>query len=241
MNEANNFQIAENPPLVIPDVSNCPFSIVFNEDCVQGLKRFADNYFDLAIVDPPYGINRLEMSWTAQSNSNNGKSQADSSKWASYEIKKWDNERPTKEYWYELKRVSKNQIVWGANYFPEFFTENMGVVFWDKIRSIDVKFSHGELAFTTFGGFTRKFPYNPEKYNKERWHPTQKPIALYDYLLREFAKDGDLILDTHLGSGSSRIAANKGGFNFIGFEIDKEYYEKQEKRFKNFTAQQRLF
>ena len=241
MNEVNNFQIAENPPLVIPDVSNCPFSIVYNEDCVQGLKRFADKYFDLAIVDPPYGINRLEMSWTAQSNSNNGKSQADSSKWASYEIKKWDNERPTKEYWNELKRVSKNQIVWGANYFPEFFTENMGVVFWDKIRSIDVKFSHGELAFTTFGGFTRKFPYNPEKYNKERWHPTQKPVALYDYLLREFAKDGDLILDTHLGSGASRISCVKNKYSFVGFEIDKQYFDEQEKRFKNFTAQQRLF
>jgi len=216
-------------------------SVVYNEDCVEGLKRFSDNHFDLAIVDPPYGINRLEMSWTAQSNSNNGKSQADSSKWASYEIKKWDNERPTKEYWNELKRVSKNQIVWGANYFPEFFTDNMGVVFWDKIRSIDVKFSHGELAFTTFGGFTRKFPYNPEKYNKERWHPTQKPIALYDYLLREFAKEGDLILDTHLGSGSSRIAAYKGGFDFVGFEIDQEYYEKQEKRFNDFKSQLRLF
>ena len=241
MNEVNNFQIAENPPLVIPDVSNCPFSIVYNEDCMQGLKRFADKYFDLAIVDPPYGINRLEMSWTAQSNSNNGKSQADSSKWASYEIKKWDNERPTKEYWNELKRVSKNQIVWGANYFPEFFTENMGVVFWDKIRSIDVKFSHGELAFTTFGGFTRKFPYNPEKYNKERWHPTQKPVALYDYLLREFAKDGDLILDTHLGSGASRISCVKNKYSFVGFEIDKQYFDEQEKRFKNFTAQQRLF
>jgi len=241
MNEANNLQLPTNPPLVIPDVSNCPFSIVFNEDCVQGLKRFADKYFDLAIVDPPYGINRLEMSWTAQSNSNNGKSQADSSKWASYEIKKWDNERPTKEYWNELKRVSKNQIVWGANYFPEFFTENMGVVFWDKIRSIDVKFSHGELAFTTFGGFTRKFPYNPEKYNKERWHPTQKPVALYDYLLREFAKDGDLILDTHLGSGASRISCVKNKYSFVGFEIDKQYFDEQEKRFKNFTAQQRLF
>jgi site-specific DNA-methyltransferase (adenine-specific) len=195
----------------------------------------------LAIVDPPYGINRLEMSWTAQSNSNNGKSQADSSKWASYEIKKWDNERPTKEYWIELKRVSKNQIVWGANYFPEFFTDNMGVVFWDKIRSIDVKFSHGELAFTTFGGFTRKFPYNPEKYNKERWHPTQKPVALYDYLLREFAKEGDVILDTHLGSGASRISCSKNKYSFVGFEIDEQYYNEQEKRFKNFTAQQRLF
>jgi len=241
MNEANNLQLPTNPPLVIPDVSNCPFSIVYKEDCMQGLKRFADKYFDLAIVDPPYGINRLEMSWTAQSNSNNGKSQADSSKWASYEIKKWDNERPTKEYWNELKRVSKNQIVWGANYFPEFFTENMGVVFWDKIRSIDVKFSHGELAFTTFGGFTRKFPYNPEKYNKERWHPTQKPVALYDYLLREFAKDGDLILDTHLGSGASRISCVKNKYSFVGFEIDKQYFDEQEKRFKNFTAQQRLF
>lgn len=215
-------------------------SEAYNIDCVDGMKKYPDGYFSLAIVDPPYGINRLEMSWTAQSNSNNGKSQADSSKWASYEIKKWDNQRPTQEYWNELKRVSKNQIVWGANYFPEFFTDSMGVVFWDKIRSIDVKFSHGELAFTTFGGYTRKFPYNPEKYNKQRFHPTQKPIALYEYLLREFAKQGDIILDTHLGSGASRIACF-GKFDFVGFEIDEDYFNKQEKFFNEQTCQTKMF
>ena len=215
-------------------------SEAYNENCIDVMKRYPNEYFDLAIVDPPYGINRLEMSWTAQSNSNNGKSQAESSKWASYEIKKWDNERPTAEYWAELKRVSKNQIVWGANYFPEFFTQTMGVVFWDKIRSIDVKFSHGEVAFTTFGGFTRKFPYNPEKYNTDRFHPTQKPIALYNYLLREFAKEGNKILDTHLGSGASRIACyNK--FDFVGCEIDEDYFTKQETFFSNKTAQTKLW
>ena len=240
--EKNNVQIDnQNGNSTKPLLPAVPSSEVYLEDCVKALKRYADNHFDLAIVDPPYGINRLEMSWTAQSNSNNGKSQAESSKWASYEIKKWDNERPPLEYWEELKRVSKNQIVWGANYFPEFFTYNMGVVFWDKIRSIDVKFSHGELAFTTFGGFTRKFPYNPEKYNKERWHPTQKPVALYDYLLREFAKKGNLILDTHLGSGASRISCYKNGYDFVGIEIDADYYNEQEKRFNDFKSQLRLF
>jgi len=213
-----------------------PFLSLFHADCMEIMKQYPDKYFDLAIVDPPYGINRLEMSWTAQSNSNNGKSQADSSKWASYEIKKWDNQRPSIEYWDELKRVSKNQIVWGANYFPEFFTENMGVVFWDKIRSIDVKFSHGELAFTTFGGYTRKFPYNPEKYNKQRFHPTQKPIALYEYLLREFATEGMKILDTHFGSGSIALAVDKANrldkmnLHLTACEIDKEYIDKAIKR-----------
>jgi site-specific DNA-methyltransferase (adenine-specific) len=225
MNEANNLQLPTNPPLVIPDVSNCPFSIVFNEDCVQGLKRFSDNYFDLAIVDPPYGIG----------------------------IAKWDI-KPTEEYWNELWRVSKNQIVWGANYFHLPHSEAW--MCWHKTAGFQRRALNGqsdfELAWTSFDRKARLIPYtysgnikgltkNRTDYNYKPIHPTQKPIELYELLLEEYAVEGDLILDTHLGSGSSRIAANKGGFNFIGFEIDKEYYEKQEKRFKNFTAQQRLF
>lgn len=231
MNESNNLQIAESPPLVIPDVRNCPYSIVFNEDCVQGLKRFADNHFDLAIVDPPYGIGASEMTMGRGKNK----------KWN--KGKQWDNKTPEATYWNELKRTSKNQIVWGGNYFE--LPIKRGWIFWDKGIDGDCSFADGELAWTSFDKVLRKAQIRYKGFlgmDKDgRIHPTQKPIALYDWILHNYAKQGDLILDTHLGSGSSRIAAYKGGFNFIGFEIDKEYYEKQEKRFKNFAAQQRLF
>jgi site-specific DNA-methyltransferase (adenine-specific) len=237
MNEENNIQTPTQPPLVIPDVSNCPFSIVFNEDCVQGLKRFADNYFDLAIVDPPYGINASKGTWGS---SNKGKV-------TNYGKKDWDKQTPEQYYFLELRRVSKNQIVWGANHFISRmpFDSSCWLV-WDKQNTGN--FADCELAWCSFNTAVRKFVYRwngmlqQNMKNKEiRIHPTQKPVALYEWILRNYAKPNDLILDTHLGSGSSRIAAYKGGFNFIGFEIDPEYYEKQEKRFKNFTAQQRLF
>lgn len=233
MNEANNLQIAENPPLVIPDVSNCPFSIVFNEDCVQGFKRFADNYFDLAIVDPPYGIGAENHA----GNADNG--------WKQWDKKSWDNAIPTAEYFEQLFRVSKNQIIWGGNYFANLLPNSQGWIFWDKGQR-DFSLADGELCWTSFKKSLRVFEMARAKAKAsigyEKIHPTQKPVELYDFCYN-FAKleRGDLVLDTHLGSGSSRISANKGGFNFIGFETDKEYYEKQEKRFKNFTAQQRLF
>ena len=233
MNEANNFQIAEKPTLVIPDVSNCPFSIVFNEDCVQGLKRFADKYFDLAIVDPPYGIGAENHA----GNADNG--------WKQWDKKSWDNAIPTAEYFEQLFRVSKNQIIWGGNYFANLLPNSQGWIFWDKGQR-DFSLADGELCWTSFKKSLRVFEMARAKAKAsigyDKIHPTQKPIQLYDFCYN-FAKleKGNLVLDTHLGSGSSRISAEKGGFNFIGFETDKEYYEKQEKRFKNFMAQQRLF
>ena len=229
MNEANNFKIAENPPLVIPDVSNCPFSIVFNEDCVQGLKRFADNHFDLAIVDPPYGIG-MDGGNVGYKGFNN------------FEKKDWDKEIPSNEYFAELFRVSKNQVIFGGNYFG--LPPTRCYLVWDKGEGFyNRTYAECELAWTSFDANTCKIKYDPLAKGdyKGKIHPCQKPVTVYDWILQKYAKPNDLILDTHLGSGSSRIAANKGGFNFIGFETDKEYYEKQEKRFKNFTAQQRLF
>jgi site-specific DNA-methyltransferase (adenine-specific) len=239
MNEANNLQIAEKPPLVIPDVSNCPFSIVFNEDCVQGLKRFADNYFDLAIVDPPYGIDI--------NNQSQGKGGGVARK-IDYTKKDWDKSAPEAIYFNELRRVSKNQIIWGANHFiSRLPIDSSCWIVWDKDNG-ETDFADCELAWTSFKTAVRRFKWTwagmrqqNMKNKEERIHPTQKPIALYKWLLMNYAKEGDLILDTHLGSGSSRVAAYDLKYNFIGFEIDKEYYEKQEKRFKNFTAQQRLF
>jgi site-specific DNA-methyltransferase (adenine-specific) len=229
MNEANNFQIAETPPLVIPDVSNCPFSIVFNEDCVQGLKRFADNYFDLAIVDPPYGIG-MDGGNVGYKGFNN------------FEKKDWDKEIPNAEYFTELFRVSKNQVIFGGNYFG--LPPTRCYLVWDKGEGFyNRTYAECELAWTSFDANTCKIKYDPLAKGdyKGKIHPCQKPVAVYEWILQKYAKQNNLILDTHLGSGSSRIAANKGGFNFVGFEIDQEYYEKQEKRFKNFTAQQRLF
>jgi len=229
MNEANNLQIPTQPPLVIPDVSNCPFSIVFNEDCVQGLKRFADNYFDLAIVDPPYGIG-MDGGNVGYKGFNN------------FEKKDWDKEIPNAEYFTELFRVSKNQVIFGGNYFG--LPPTRCYLVWDKGEGFyNRTYAECELAWTSFDANTCKIKYDPLAKGdyKGKIHPCQKPVTVYDWILQKYAKPNDLILDTHLGSGSSRIAANKGGFNFIGFEMDIEYYEKQEKRFKNFTAQQRLF
>lgn len=240
MNENTNLNNPQTAACFLPHVSNCPFSVVFNEDCVQGLKRFADNYFDLAIVDPPYG---LGMGATLNVNSK-----------VKFIDKDWDNEIPTNEYFEELQRVSKNQIVWGGNYFPYLWkTGCKQFIFWNKLNHHDNR-SDGEMAWTSFNGLAKYIEYmwDGNRYGTKgnikgvgqptiRIHPTEKPVFIYEWILKEFAKEGNLILDTHLGSGSSRIAAYKGGFNFIGFEIDKDYYEAQEKRFKNFTAQQRLF
>jgi site-specific DNA-cytosine methylase len=217
-----------------------PSSEVYLEDCVMALKRFADNYFDLAIVDPPYGINADIK--------NNGKNSDTHEKTSlakinTYKKTNWDNETPNEDYFNELKRVSKKQIIWGAN----FFGLVGGMLYWHKGVTMPT-YSTGELAWLSwlqkidFVNITWHGMLQHNMKDKEqRIHPTQKPVALYDWLLSNYAKEGDLILDTHLGSGSSRIAAYKGGFNFVGFEIDKEYYEKQEKRFNDFKSQLRLF
>jgi len=215
---------------VLPAV---PSSEVYLEDCVKALKRFNDNHFDLAIVDPPYGIdiaNKLSNHSTVK-----------------HTAKDWDKYTPTQEYWDELFRVSKNQIVWGGNYFMSKIQKDSACwIFWDKNNG-DSTFADGELAWTSFDSPVRLAKIHwcgsaaKHETGQNKIHPTQKPIKLYEWLLMKYAKPNDLILDTHLGSGSSRIAAYKGGFNFVGFEIDKEYYEKQEKRFNDFKSQLRLF
>ena len=215
---------------VLPAV---PSSEVYLEDCVKALKRFNDKHFDLAIVDPPYGIGAGKKSF-----------QSGTRKSYNHTDKDWDASTPTDEYWNELFRVSKNQIVWGGNYFELPLTKSW--IVWDKNNG-ESGFADGEMAWTSFNKPMRikKIHWTGSASNWEdtngKIHPTQKPLKLYKWLLKEFAVEGNLILDTHLGSGSSRIAAYKGGFNFVGFEIDKEYYEKQEKRFNDFKSQLRLF
>ena len=214
---------------VLPAV---PSSEVYLEDCVTALKRFNDNHFDLAIVDPPYGIERFKKP--------SGTTRFKSSKLMQEEGLTWDI-KPTDEYWNELFRVSKNQIVFGANNFTmppsEYF------LIWDKAQTVD-NFATAEYAWVSMGlkKPAKIYRYSIHKHNHtDKIHPTQKPVDLYRWILQNYAEEGNLILDTHLGSGSSRIASYKGGFNFVGFEIDQEYYEKQEKRFNDFKSQLRLF
>ena len=148
---------------------------------------------------------------------------------------------PNKEYFTELFRVSKNQIIWGGNYFIEYLYPSKGWIVWYKGQN-DLTMSDCELAWSSFNKPTRQKELNRMALTIEGTiHPTQKPVKLYDWIINKYATEGDLILDTHLGSGSSRIAAYKGGFNFVGFEIDAEYYEKQEKRFNEFKSQLKLF
>ena len=157
------------------------------------------------------------------------------------DTKGWDNELPNKEYWEQLFRVSKNQIVWGGNYFIEYLKNTKCIIWWDKMNGTNMM-ADGEIAWTSFNKHCKRFQmHHFSSGYDDKIHPTQKPVKLYEWILKEFAEQGDLILDTHLGSGSSRIAAYKGGFNFVGFEIDQEYYEKQEKRFNDFKSQLRLF
>ena len=208
-------------------------SEVYLEDCVKALKRYADNYFDLAIVDPPYGLGMGTVSIPSEKNTN-----SQQKFYKDLKSKRWDDNTPNKEYFDELKRVSKNQIVWGGNYMAEHLGNTKCIIIWDKMTYIPTM-SQFEFAFCSFNKHPKMVKVNST--DIDRMHPTQKPIKLYDWLLHNYAKPNDLILDTHLGSGSSRIAAYKGGFNFVGFEIDQEYYEKQEKRFNDFKSQLRLF
>ena len=211
---------------VLPAV---PSSEVYLEDCVTALKRFADNYFDLAIVDPPYGIG-MDGGNVGYKGFNN------------FEKKDWDKEIPNAEYFSELFRVSKNQVIFGGNYFG--LPPTRCYLVWDKGEGFyNRTYAECELAWTSFDANTCKIKYDPLAKGdyKGKIHPCQKPVTVYDWILQKYAKPNDLILDTHLGSGSSRIAAYKGGFNFVGFEIDEEYFNAANKRFDNFKSQTRLF
>jgi site-specific DNA-methyltransferase (adenine-specific) len=192
---------------------------------MEGMKQYPDNHFDLAIVDPPYGIG---FDGQRFSTSKHGGRKI-------HPFKGWDSQRPNREYFDELFRVSKDQIIWGANYFTQFLPPSMGWIFWDKGQRICN--SDGELAFSSFQRALRVIELNRVELLKEGTiHPTQKPIALYRWLLENYAKPGDLILDTHVGSASSLIACEALGFDYVGYEIDKDYYEAAKKRLEDWRS-----
>ncbi len=212
---------------------------IYNEDCLQALKAMADNQFDLAIVDPPYGIGASSKNFIRQGKQT-GKSMAVSG--TKYTAKDWDNCVPDKIYFDELRRVSKNQIVWGGNYFASSLPNSSCWLIWDKVTG-DNLYADAELAWTSFDKAVRKFTwmwkgmFQQNMANKEdRIHPTQKPVALYKWILRNYAKDGDKILDTHFGSGSIALAVDKANrldkmnLHLTACEIDKEYIDKAIKR-----------
>ena len=216
-------------------------SIVFNEDCMAVMARYPDKYFDLAVVDPPYGIGedgrKGVTTMPGRPNSYNREPK--------YSAKGWDNELPSKEYFIELLRVSKKAIIWGPNHFIENIpNQNSSCwIVWDK-KNEGSDFADCELAWTNMKTAVRKYTihkFEGTRGGKDCIHPTQKPIKLYDWIFKKYAKEGDKILDTHLGSGSSRIAAHKAKLDFVGCELDKEYFDAQEKRFKDFSSQLTLF
>jgi len=198
-------------------------------DCMNVMAKYPDNYFDLACVDPPYGI-KINMNMGRKA----GQAKA-------HKDKEWDNSIPDQAYFDELFRVSKYQIIWGGNYFPLPLTSSW--IFWDKGVPHGVSFADGELAWTSGDKTLRKVfvPYSGFQGSEGKIHPTQKPVKLYDWLLKNYAKPGDRILDTHLGSGSSAIAAHYGGFDFVGIELDQDYYKAACERFERETAQESLF
>ena len=212
-------------------------SEVFNIDCMEGMKDIPDNYYDLAVVDPPYGIGINKQTMGRGSGNDLGKHIA----------KEWDNKIPDAGYFYTLARISKHQIIWGGNYFTDHLPAGRGWIVWRKFTE-EAVYSDVELCWTSFDRVAKLFEYRwngmlqGDMKNKEiRIHPTQKPVALYKWLLKNYAKEGDKILDTHLGSQSSRIAAHDMGFDFTGYEIDKDYYEAAEKRFQNHIQQGTIF
>lgn len=209
----------------------------FNEDCMTGMARYPDKYFDLAIVDPPYGI--------SYARGKNG--------WGECEIRadrsdvKWDKKTPEKEYFDELLRVSKNQIIWGGNYFTDKLPVSKCWIVWNKIENTENKsvFADAELAWTSLGKVVRMFNlrtmgFISDTKDKGRIHPTQKPTELYKWLLQTYAKQGDKILDTHVGSASSLIACYDMGFDAVGFELDADYYKASKQRLEDFMRQPRL-
>jgi site-specific DNA-methyltransferase (adenine-specific) len=202
----------------------------YNMDCMDGMREIPDKFFELAIVDPPYGIGEKLL---------RGGKTGTVKFHEQYERNQWDNERPPKEYFAELFRVAKNQIVWGANYYLDYLPPSRGVIAWDKNLGQPLNFSHWEMAWTSFDCIARKVVESSNTGN--RIHPTQKPVALYRWLLTNYATKGDKILDTHVGSGSSLIACYELGFDYVGFEIDPDYYAAATKRIEAVKAQGRLF
>ena len=200
-------------------------------DCIDLMKHYPDKHFDLACIDPPYGIGHSLLSGEKRG-----------SKFVRTERHvDWDI-LPTNDFWIELFRVSKNQIIWGGNYFLDNLPSTKGMIIWDKIQMFSG--ADFEFAWTSYNTSAKAFRMSRvEAYgNTNKIHPTQKPIELYDFCF-DFAKleAGAKVLDTHWGSGSSRISANKAKLNFVGCEIDEEYFNKQNKRYEEFVSQARLW
>jgi site-specific DNA-methyltransferase (adenine-specific) len=209
---------------------------ITNEDNILLMARYPDKYFDLAIVDPPYGIG-------ADKAQNNGGVQFGYKK---YKDSDWDSCIPSEDYFKELQRVSKNQIVWGGNYMTEHLQPSMGWIIWDKGQR-DFSLADGEMAWTSFNKAMRIFEFSRASCIKsnntaiEKFHPTAKPFELYKWILDKYAEEGNKILDTHLGSGSIAIACHDYKFELTACELDKEYYDKAIQRIQNHVSQQKLF
>jgi len=194
---------------------------IHNQDCLEAMKLMQDNQYDLAIVDPPYGIGISKNPVRQKHNK-----------------KEWDNSIPTKEYFKELFRVSKEQIIWGGNYFD--LPPTQGFFIWDKKQPHDFSLAMCEYAWSSLQKPAKMWSLSVLK-DKGKIHPTQKPTELYEWLLMNNANEGDKILDTHLGSGSIAIACHNLGYDLTGYELDKEYYDNAIKRIKNHQAQTRIF
>ena len=197
---------------------------LYNTDCMIALRQMKENEFDLAIVDPPYGID-INSSGTHFKEK--------------YKVKDWDKNTPNKEYFKELMRVSKNQIVWGGNYFLDKLGNCKCFIVWDKKIAEGMSFAMCEMAWTSFKNGAKI--YKTTAMQQNRIHPTQKPIKLYEWLLMNYAKEGDKILDTHLGSGSIAIACHNLGYDLNACELDKEYFDAATKRLKQHQQQIKMF
>lgn len=218
------------------------------EDNMELMSRYEDNYFELAIVDPPYGIgaDKAQNSAAEQRIKANGKSKAGRG-WKQYKQTEWDNETPKDSFFIELFRVSKNQIVWGGNYFQYLWNFSNSFIIWNKMQR-EFSLADGELAWysrtnkamRTFD-FSRGGALSNNNNNGGRLHPTQKPVKLYEWLLMNYAKEGDKILDTHLGSGSIAIACHNLGFDLVACELDRDYYDAAMKRINEHKQQIRMF
>tara|TARA_R100000655_G_scaffold81041_2_gene120469 strand:- start:10601 stop:11239 length:639 start_codon:yes stop_codon:yes gene_type:complete len=209
---------------------------ITNEDNMDLMSRYKDNHFDLAIIDPPYGIGTINNIFKNSTPKNRN-----SKREQKYKLKNWDT-KPHKKYWQELYRVSVNQIIFGANYFIENLYSTSGWVYWNKNNGNN-DFSDGEIIFTSFDRALRSYKINSKSGTnggKNRIHPTQKPVKLYEWLLMNYAKKGDKILDTHLGSGSIAIACHNLRYDLTACELDKDYFEAAIKRIKQNAAQLRI-
>jgi site-specific DNA-methyltransferase (adenine-specific) len=241
--ENTNDKLPTKPTITYSECYRLPFLSLFHADCMEIMKQYPDKYFDLAVVDPPYGI--------GENGQRNVTGDRPTAKWKNPKSQHYvtfdDSEIPTAEYWEQLFRVSKNQIVWGGNYFTEYLPPSKGWIVWDKQADIKEHLSMCELAWSSFDRKCNKFEYLwagfKKKHQVERIHPTQKPVYLYDWILKNYAKEGDLILDTHFGSGSIALAVDKANrldkmnLHLTACEIDKEYIDKAIKRISDSIKQ----